>query len=102
MQQSSATLKNQDVGIGLRKIVASSQCLLVSTVLSVMCVLSDYLLGQILLHELEGWGPEANFTPRDPQINICKPAGGTCMTCLKGTCSRISFGRAHVRVWERD
>ena len=36
MQQSSATLKNRDVGIGLRKIVAcsqsSSQCLLVSTV----------------------------------------------------------------------
>ena len=36
MQQSSATPKNQDVGIGLRKIVAcshsSSQCLLVSTV----------------------------------------------------------------------
>ena len=35
MQQSSATLKNRDVGIGLRKIVAcsqsSSQCLLVST-----------------------------------------------------------------------
>ena len=36
MQQSSATPKNEDVGIGLRKIVAcshsSSQCLLVSTV----------------------------------------------------------------------
>ena len=36
MQQSSATPKNQDVGKGLRKIVAcsqsSSQCLLVSTV----------------------------------------------------------------------
>ena len=36
MQQSSATPKNKDVGIGLRKIVAcshsSSQCLLVSTV----------------------------------------------------------------------
>ena len=36
MQQSSATPKNRDVGIGLRKIVAcsqpSSQCLLVSTV----------------------------------------------------------------------
>ena len=36
MQQSSATPKKQDVGIGLRKIVAcsqsSSQCLLVSTV----------------------------------------------------------------------
>ena len=36
MQQASATPKNQDVGIGLRKIVAcshsSSQCLLVSTV----------------------------------------------------------------------
>ena len=36
MQQSSATPKTQDVGIGLRKIVAcsqsSSQCLLVSTV----------------------------------------------------------------------
>ena len=36
MQQSSATLKNRDVGIGLRKIVACSQsysqCLLVSTV----------------------------------------------------------------------
>ena len=36
MQQSSATPKNQDVGIELRKIVAcsqsSSQCLLVSTV----------------------------------------------------------------------
>ena len=36
MQQSSATLKNRDAGIGLRKIVAcshsSSQCLLVSTV----------------------------------------------------------------------
>ena len=36
MQQSSATPKNQDVGFGLRKIVAcshsSSQCLLVSTV----------------------------------------------------------------------
>ena len=36
MQQSSTTPKNQDVGIGLRKIVAyshsSSQCLLVSTV----------------------------------------------------------------------
>ena len=36
MQQSSATLKNRDVGIGLRKIVtcsqSSSQCLLVSTV----------------------------------------------------------------------
>ena len=35
MQQSSATLKNQDVGIGLQKIVASSQpclqCLLVAT-----------------------------------------------------------------------
>ena len=38
MQQSSATPKNQDVGIGLWKIVAcshsSSQCLLVSTVSS--------------------------------------------------------------------
>ena len=36
MQQSSATPKNKDVGIGLREIVAcsqsSSQCLLVSTV----------------------------------------------------------------------
>ena len=36
MQQSSATPKNKDVGIGLRKIVAcshsSTQCLLVSTV----------------------------------------------------------------------
>ena len=36
MQQSSATLKTEDVGIGLQKIVAflssSSQCLLVSTV----------------------------------------------------------------------
>ena len=36
MQQSSATPKNQDIGRGLRKIVAcsksSSQCLLVSTV----------------------------------------------------------------------
>ena len=36
MQQSSATPKNKDVGIGLRKIVAcshsSSQCLLVPTV----------------------------------------------------------------------
>ena len=36
MQQSSATLKNQDVGIGLRKIVACTQpclrCLLVSIV----------------------------------------------------------------------
>ena len=36
MQQSSATPKNKDVGIGLRKVVAcshsSSQCLLVSTV----------------------------------------------------------------------
>ena len=36
MQQSSTTPKNQDVGIGLRKIVAcshsSSQCLLVSAV----------------------------------------------------------------------
>ena len=36
MQQSPATCKNQDVGIGLRKIVAcsqsSSQCLLLSTI----------------------------------------------------------------------
>ena len=37
MQQSSATLKNQNVGIGLRKIVICSQsCLLVSTVFGIV------------------------------------------------------------------
>ena len=44
MQQSSTTPKNQDVGIGLRKIVAcshsSSQCLLVSTVFGTVSFLA--------------------------------------------------------------
>ena len=43
MQQSSATPKNQDVGIGLQKIVAcshsSSQCLLVPTVFGMVSFL---------------------------------------------------------------
>ena len=48
MQQSSATPKNQDVGIGLRKIVAcshsSSQCLLVSAVFGTVSSHTSYFI----------------------------------------------------------
>ena len=56
MQQSSATLKNRDVGIGLRKIVAcsqsSSQCLLVSTVFGMVSSLhpASFLMIFILVY----------------------------------------------------
>ena len=53
MQQSSATLKNRDVGIGLRKIVAcsqsSSQCLLVSTVFGMVSSLHPTLFFMIFI-----------------------------------------------------
>ena len=56
MQQSSATPKNQDVGIGLRDIVgcsqSSSQCLLVSTVFGTVSSLhpTSFLVVIILDH----------------------------------------------------
>ena len=53
MQQSSVTPKNQDVGIGLRKIVAYShsslQCLLVSTVFWHGVIPTSYFI-IILIH----------------------------------------------------
>ena len=58
MQQSSATPKKQDVGIGLRKIVAcsqsSSQCLLVSTVFGTVSSLqpTSFLLIFILVSSI--------------------------------------------------
>ena len=56
MQQSSATPKNRDVGIGLRKIVAcshsSSQCLLVHTVFGAVSSLhpTSFLMIFILVY----------------------------------------------------
>ena len=58
MQQSFATPKNQDVGIGLRKIVAcsqsSSQCLLVSTVFGTVSSLhpTSFLMIFILVSQI--------------------------------------------------
>ena len=54
MQQSSATRKNKDVGIGLHKIVAcshsSSQCLLVSTVFGTVSSLHPTSFLMIFFH----------------------------------------------------
>ena len=54
MQQSSATPKNQDVGIGLRKIVAyshsSSQCLLVPTVFGTVSSLHPFILVSLIFY----------------------------------------------------
>ena len=58
MQQSSATPKNKDVGIGLRKIVAcshsSSQCLLVPTVFGTVSSLhlTSFLMIFILVSQI--------------------------------------------------
>ena len=59
MQQSSATLKNRDVGLGLQKIVAacsqsSSQCLLVSTVFGMVSSLhpTSFLMIFILVLQI--------------------------------------------------
>ena len=73
MQQSSATPKNKDVGIGLRKIVAcshfSSQCLLVPTVFGTVSSLhpTSFLMIFILVSHpglaliSQGWAPVQDF-----------------------------------------
>ena len=82
MQQSSATLKNQDVGIGLRKIVAcshsSSQCLLVSTVFGTVSSLhpTSFLLIFILVSLI--------FHP------------GLAVTVVCGELSQYSYVYAHA------
>ena len=87
MQQSSATPKNKDVGIGLRKIVAcsrfSSQCLLVPTVFGTVSSLhpTSFLMifilvslifypGLALIDCSQGWAPVQDFRANSQPMEL--------------------------------
>ena len=89
MQQSSATPKNLDVGIGLRKIVAcshsSSQCLLVSTVFGTVSSLhsTSFLMIFILVSLIFYPGLALTVTRRPERTYV-----RTCSTRAHAYCAR--------------
>ena len=111
MQQSSATPKNKDVGIGLRKIVAcshfSSQCLLVPTVfgtvsslhptsfLMIFTLVSLIFLSRLSLDCSQVWAPVQDFRANS------QPMEFSLEPKLQRASIRTHTRRAHSRMRAR-
>ena len=102
MQQSSATPKNVDVGIGLRKIVAcshsSSQCLLASTVFGTVSSLHSTSFLMIFILVIIMYGKLAMRDILKHIMNCMLLKGALVQACLNSICKKAPKCTPSVRI----
>ena len=93
MQQSSATCKHKDVGIGLRKIVAcshsSSQCFPISTVFGMVSIPTSYFI--FILVSLNFFSLDCSARRDDPYVRSTSVYVGACILCAGSKTEVVTF-----------